>query len=113
MCPPPQPVSREGAMADHAYDLITLGDLVVDLIMAIPSLPVRAGEHQIARAFFLEPGGMGNVLITAQRIGLRTAALGGLGDDMYGRHIRRVLAAESVDMDGVVEVEGKPTSSSI
>ncbi len=100
-------------MTYPVYDLITLGDLVVDLIMAIPSLPVRAGEHQIARAFFLEPGGMGNVLITAQRIGLSTAALGGLGDDMYGRQIRSVLAAEGVDMDGVVEVEGKPTSSSI
>ncbi|MBI5878379.1 MAG: carbohydrate kinase family protein [Chloroflexi bacterium] len=100
-------------MPAPAYDLITLGDLVVDLVMAIPSLPVRAAEHQVASAFFMEPGGMANVLITAQRIGLRTAALGGLGDDMYGALFRAVLAGEGVDMDGVVEARDKSTSSCV
>lgn len=95
------------------YDLLTLGDLVADLVMPIQSLPVRAGEHQIAAGLFLEPGGMANTLITAQRIGLRTAALGSLGDDAYGQEIRAALAGEGVDVDGVVAAHGATTSSCV
>ena len=95
------------------HDLLTLGDLVADLVMPIPSLPVRAGEHQISGGLFLEPGGMGNVLITAQRIGMRAAALGALGDDWYGAQVRAALDGEGVDMGGVVEARGKTTSSCV
>ena len=40
--------------------VVTLGDLVADLIVPISHLPIRAHEHQPARDLVLEAGGIGN-----------------------------------------------------
>jgi hypothetical protein len=38
-------------------EVISIGDLVADVIVAVPQLPAVAGQHQIAREVNLEPGG--------------------------------------------------------
>ena len=43
--------------------IVSIGDLVADLVVAIPTLPAEAGRHQIAEEIRLEPGGGANFLI--------------------------------------------------
>ena len=66
------------ASSGHRWDLVTLGDLVADLIVPIPSLPIEAGRHQLAKWMQLEAGGTCNTLIMAQRLGLCTVAIGAM-----------------------------------
>ncbi len=83
------------------YDVVSLGDLVADLLLPIPELPIRQNEHQMARGLFVEPGGAGNFLIAASRMGLKAVATGCVGDDIYGKHIVRQLMHEGVDASDV------------
>ena len=89
------------AGTNRRWDLATLGDLVADLIVPIPSLPIEAGRHQLAKWMQLEAGGTCNTLIMAQRLGLRTVAIGVMGKDPVGGHVRSVLAEEGVDLTGL------------
>jgi sugar/nucleoside kinase (ribokinase family) len=92
-------------------DILTLGDLVADLLMEIPRLPVRANEDQIAHGMAAEPGGMANFLIMASRLGARTAAAGALGDDPYGRMIFEKLAAEGVETGAIEAIPGRQSTT--
>jgi sugar/nucleoside kinase (ribokinase family) len=92
------------------YDVVTYGDLVVDVVLPIPQLPLRPNEAQLAHAMFIEPGGMGNFLILASRLGLKAAPLGVLGDDVYAQQIRAKLENEGVDTSAVAVVGGQQTT---
>ena len=65
-------------------DVITIADLVADLNLVIPRLPLRANEHQPVREMFIVPGGNGNFIIAGQRLGLRMRPISPVGDDGYG-----------------------------
>jgi len=92
------------------FDVLSLGDLVADLLLPIPKLPIRQNEHQIAHGLFVEPGGAGNFLIAASRMGLKAAAIGCVGDDVYGRHIINQLKGEGVDVSDVDLLSEKRTT---
>jgi sugar/nucleoside kinase (ribokinase family) len=87
--------------AERGLDVLTLGDLVVDFIVAVDHFPIRPGEHQVSGVQTLEAGGACNLLIAAARIGLRSGALARLRDDVYGRFLMDVLRDEGVDVRGV------------
>ncbi|MCY3660569.1 MAG: PfkB family carbohydrate kinase [Caldilineaceae bacterium] len=87
---------------DRRWDLATLGDLVADLIVPIPALPIEAGRHQLAKWMRLEAGGQCSTLIMARRLGLRTVAVGVMGEDPVGSHVRSALAEEGVDLAGLL-----------
>lgn len=93
------------------YKVVSLGDLVVDVVVAIPQLPVLAGQHQFVRNLRIEPGGAGNFLIAGSRIGMSMAALGTIGADVYGTAVIDILKAEGIDIEGVIQDTG--TSSTI
>lgn len=93
--------------------LVTLGDLVADLVVPIDELPIQAQQHQIAHDMTVEAGSTGSVLILAARLGLRARALGVLGQDLYGEHVRAALAASGVDVGAVVAPPGARTTTSI
>jgi ribokinase len=81
--------------------IVCLGDLVTDLVMAIERLPVEAERVQTIRSLSVEPGGAGNFLITAARLGARAVALGTIGEDVYGQAAYDALLAEGVDVSYV------------
>lgn len=81
--------------------ILSIGDLVADIVTAIPVLPAVAGQHQVATELRLEPGGGANFLIAGARLGQPMAALGALGDDAWGRQVTEILAAEGIDLAGV------------
>ena len=85
-----------------SYDLIILGDLVADVIIPIERLPLAALQHGWAEGLFVEPGGAGNGLVAARRMGLHTATLGSIGPDRYGAEMIELLKAEGVVADHVL-----------
>lgn len=96
-----------------SVDLITLGDLVADLIVPIERLPIEANNHQLAEYIRLEPGGIGNTLIMAQRLGLRTKAIGSTGDDHFGRNVLQMLNAAGIDTSLTVTLADSTTTTAL
>ncbi|BCX03809.1 MAG: ribokinase [Candidatus Roseilinea sp.] len=78
--------------------VVCYGDLVTDLVMAVERLPIEADRVQSIRAISVEPGGAGNFLITAARLGARAVAFGAVGEDAYGQAVYDMLQAEGVDV---------------
>src|SRR5687768_10781964 len=74
-------------------DLVTLGELLIDMI------PAQVGKSLAeVPAFYPKPGGApANVAIAARRLGVQTAFVGKVGDDAFGYHLRDVLRKEGVD----------------
>jgi sugar/nucleoside kinase (ribokinase family) len=82
-----------------SYDIITLGDLCVDLIMAGGDIVPRFGQaEQLVDSYDLEMGGSCSIFACqAAKLGLRVGILGKVGDDDFGRLILRRLDESGVD----------------
>lgn len=90
--------------------VVSLGDLVADLVFHIQSLPVEHERHQHASSVTVEAGGMGNFLILGARLGMRMHALGVLGGDAFGATILNSLREEGVEVDGIVRLPASTTT---
>jgi sugar/nucleoside kinase (ribokinase family) len=69
------------------FDVITIGDMCVDLIVDMGETMPRFGQvEQWVPDYFLEMGGSCCIFACqAAKLGLRTAILGRVGDDVYGQ----------------------------
>jgi len=71
----------------RGFDVTVFGDLNVDVILKVPTLPpedtsVTASETVVA------PGGVaGNMASNLVREGLKVSVIAGVGDDLLGRHL--------------------------
>lgn len=77
--------------------LVTIGDLVMDLLLEV-QLPAVAGEHQTASSLRFEAGGACTTILAARGMGLDVAALGAVGDDVAGRFLFELLTEAGVDI---------------
>ena len=93
--------------------VVSVGDLVADIVVSIDHFPVEPAAHQLTREIRLEPGGAGNFLIAGARLGLHMIALGVLGDDPFGREAADVLDREGVDLRGLIRLPGTTTTTVI
>jgi ribokinase len=89
-----------------AYDIITFGDLCVDLIMTGGDIVPRFGQaEQLVDAYDLEMGGSCSIFACqAAKLGLRVGILGCVGDDSFGQLILRRLEECGVDT-GYIRVD--------
>lgn len=92
---------------------VTLGDLIADLYLGIERLPVEADRHQDVSGIVLGPGGAGNALVAAARLGLPAIALGGVGDDWVGQRVLGQLRAEGVSVEHVTWMPGEATAVAV
>jgi sugar/nucleoside kinase (ribokinase family) len=76
--------------------LISVGNIVVDLLTTVPELPVRGGDV-LATDSSIAPGGAFNVLLAAKRQGLPAAYAGGHGTGFFGDLVRSTLATAQID----------------
>jgi len=81
------------------YDVVALGELLVDFI-----------GHGISEdgnmLFEQNPGGApANVLALCSEFGLRTAFIGKVGADMHGEFLRDVLRSKRIDISGLIMAE--------
>jgi ribokinase len=77
--------------------LVHTGQVVLDLVMAVPALPPPGGDV-LATSTHLRPGGGFNVLAAAARSGARVLYAGSHGTGSFGDLARTALAAEGVEL---------------
>ena len=81
-------------------DVVCAGAPYLDItftgLEALPAL----GEERLADSVSLTPGGLGNVALGLTRLGLRAALFSPVGDDLPGRVLAELLAAEGIDWIG-------------
>lgn len=93
--------------------VVSLGDLVADMIVPIARLPVHAQEHQPARDIAIVAGGTGNFLFLAVRLGLEATAIGTVGQDYYGEQVLEMLASEGINIEHAIAIPNSRTTVSI
>jgi len=75
--------------------LVFAGEVIVDLVMAVDSLPERGGDV-LARSASIQVGGGFNVMAAAARQGMPVQYAGGHGTGPWGDLVRAALAAEGI-----------------
>jgi len=78
------------------YDVTAMGELLIDF--------TPCGTSEAGRTLFEQnPGGApANVLVAMSRLGMKTAFIGKVGDDMHGRLLKQTLQENNVNTDGLV-----------
>lgn len=77
------------------FDITALGELLIDFT---PSGISENGNILFERN---PGGGPGNLLAAASKLGARTAFLGKVGDDMFGRFLEETLTDNNIDTSGM------------
>jgi ribokinase len=77
--------------------LVHTGQVVVDLVMAVPGLPPPGGDVLASSTHLLPCGGF-NVMAAAARSGARVLYAGSHGAGGFGDLVRAALAAEGVEL---------------
>ena len=92
------------SLETNQYDIITFGDMCVDLIMTGDDVTPCFGQvEKLVENYFLEMGGSCCIFACqAARLGLRVGILGLVGDDDFGRLILRRLNEWGVDTRHVI-----------
>ncbi|NTW02665.1 MAG: carbohydrate kinase, partial [Oscillochloris sp.] len=83
--------------------LSSLGEILFDF------LPMEAGDE--VTGFTMHPGGGPyNVAVGLARLGQPTAFVSKVGDDFFGRRLRRAVRAENIDDRFLATAHGAPTT---
>jgi len=86
--------------ASHHPSLVALGEALVDISPLTHGATLDDGSP-----LHPAPGGApANVAVAAAKLGARSSFLGAVGDDPFGRLLRRTLGRHAVDVTGVVTV---------
>lgn len=97
------------ATPDNRPSVIVVGSVNVDFVVRVPKLP-GPGETVIGGSFERRGGGKGaNQAVAAARAGASVRLIAAVGDDDLGRWQLHQLAAEGIDISGVVRLEGAAT----
>lgn len=82
--------------------IAVIGDITLDIIANTTSFPIQKGTSVLSEFVMFEPGGNGNTLIAAQRLGGHCISIGYLGNDVQADISSSALEGEGVDMSKVV-----------
>jgi fructokinase len=89
-----------------ANDVACFGELLWDFFEA----DANPDKEPLARTFRREVGGASaNVATVLARLGVRTSAIGAVGDDRLGDTLKAQLASDGVDVAHVARIKGKRT----
>lgn len=110
----PQMVFRAVEQRFDRRRVLVVGDLMLDAYLwgtagrISPEAPVPVVRLQRRTA---TAGGSGNVLRNLVGLGLQAVAVGVVGDDSAGQSLRTLLAEAGVETQGVITVDGRPTTA--
>jgi fructokinase len=88
---------------NKAYDVVSLGECLIDCLVN------ESDDHQKLMIEGNPGGAPGNVLVAMSSLGMRTAFIGKVGDDVFGHFMDRTLKSHDVDTTGIIFSE-KPTT---
>jgi len=84
------------------FDVVAVGDLNIDLILAVDELP-EFGREVLARSLSRHPGGVAaNFASYCAKLGLRVALVARVGDDEAGAFLVDCMAAAGVCTDYLI-----------
>jgi sugar/nucleoside kinase (ribokinase family) len=96
------------------YDYASMGFYTFDCLgWPFEAIPPGGGCYPLEELTLAVSGAAGTAAIAAARMGLRTLAVGGVGDDLMGDWVLQRLAHFGVDVSGMQREKGWKTSSSI
>ena len=83
---------------EKLFDVLGLGCTAVDDVVCVPSFPAADQKVQVERSFRRSGGLTGAALVTAARLGARSAYAGRLGADEFSQYIAEDFHREGVDV---------------
>ncbi len=91
-------------MKSKIYDIITIGDMCVDIILSGDDVVPEFGQvEKLVDDYYLEMGGSANIFACqAAKLGMRVGILGKVGDDLFGQIIIQKLEESGVDVQHVI-----------
>jgi ribokinase len=90
-----------------------IGSANVDYTIATSRLP-RPGETVSGGTLLVDMGGKGaNQAVAARKLGAEVRMIGCVGDDAAGRDVRERLAAQGIDVDGLVTTREAATGTAL
>ena len=93
--------------------VLVVGSANVDFTVALPRLPLP-GETVTGGTLLVNHGGKGaNQAVAARRLGAEVRLIACLGDDASGHGIRDALAAEGIDVTGLVWTREAATGTAL
>jgi ribokinase len=96
-----------------AFDVIVCGSLHLDIVVQAKALP-RVDETAVGTAWRQVCGGKGgNQAVQAARAGARTAMIGCIGQDEFGKTLKANLIAEKVDVSGLAVTSSAGSGMSV
>jgi sugar/nucleoside kinase (ribokinase family) len=96
------------------YDYASMGFYTFDCLgWPFTEVPAGGGCHPLEEITLAVSGAAGTAAIAAARMGLRTLAVGGVGDDLMGDWVLQRLRHFGVDTSAMQRKTGGKTSSSI
>lgn len=100
---------------DRRFDLLVAGELNPDIIAVGPTAnPVFGQAETIVDAIRLEIGSSSAIVACgAARLGLRTAFVGVVGDDPFGRFMLEALVARGIDVSACRVDPTVPTGATV
>jgi sugar/nucleoside kinase (ribokinase family) len=91
-----------------------VGVHVLDVhVIGIESIPSGSDGQLVETIRFSPAGTAGGTALVLSRLGAEVLSFGGVGADPVGRSLRELLAAEGVDVSGLVEKDAQTSSSVI
>lgn len=97
-------------MIEKKYDMIGFGDPFQDLIVELDKLPPTNVNIRMHNYVFQGGGNIPTATVAASRLGLRTAILGVVGNDMFGYANKADFEYNHVDTAHLLLDEGKRTN---
>lgn len=96
------------------YDYTSIGFITFDCLgWPFTEVPPGGGTIFIDEITLAVSGAAGTAVIAAAKMGLKSLAVGGVGDDLMGDWVLQRLAHFGVDTSGMQRIPGGKTSSSI
>lgn len=96
------------------YDYASIGFITFDCLgWPVGGIPPGGGTFFIDELTLAVSGAAGTAVIAAAKMGLKSLAVGGVGDDLMGDWVLRRVADFGVDVSALQRIKGAKTSSSI
>ena len=94
----------------ETFDIIGIGDPFLDLVAHIDALPKSNKNCKMNSHCFQGGGPVPTALVAAARLGLKTALIGSVGDDLFGKLSLSDLNYNKVDTSRMKVVKGKKSN---
>ena len=92
---------------DKQFDVIGLGDPIQDLVIKLSKLPPTNVNMRMDDYCFMGGGNVATAMVACARLGLKSAVVGGVGDDILGQMILADLQYNCVHTEYVKVHPGK------